>query len=104
MTLPKRLVLATGNPGKVEEWRALLPDVDLVVPDLPSPEEDEATYAGIAALEARAAAAATGLAALGDDVGLEVDALDGAPGLETRRWAEARGGWAPAGAELVAAA
>jgi XTP/dITP diphosphohydrolase len=100
--LPERLVLATGNAEKVSELRALLRGVGVEADwvDLPSPEEDGSTYEENAAIKARAAVAATGRAALGDDAGLEVDALGGAPGLETRRWAESLGGW-PAARERL---
>jgi XTP/dITP diphosphohydrolase len=54
---------------------------------LPEPEETEATFAGNAALKARAAANASGLPALADDSGLAVAALDGAPGIYSARWA-----------------
>ena len=104
MTLPQRLVLATGNPGKAAEWRALLAPlgVEIIDPgDLPSPEEDALTSAGNALLKARAAASATGLPALADDVGVEVAALSGAPGLHTRRWAEDLGGWEAARRRLL---
>lgn len=87
------LLLATNNPGKVGEIRALLADLplEIVTPadlglDL-SVEETGKTYAENAALKARAFAAASGLPALADDSGLEVDALDGAPGLHSARYA-----------------
>lgn len=100
MNLPRRLALATGNADKRAEWARRLPGIELVEVDLPSPVEDAADYVGNALIKARAAAAATGLPALGDDVGLEVDALGGRPGLETRRWAEALGGWVAARSAL----
>jgi XTP/dITP diphosphohydrolase len=95
---PDRVVLATANRGKVAELRDLLAEVGsaAVLRDLPEPVEDAPDYAGNASIKARAAAAATGLPALGDDVGLEVEALDGEPGLRTRRWAEGLGGWGAA--------
>ena len=89
--MPK-LLLATTNPGKLEELRALLSDlaVELLTPiqlglDL-TVEETGKTYAENAALKARAYAAASGLPALADDSGLEVDALGGAPGLQSARF------------------
>lgn len=101
-SLPRRLLLATGNPAKVAEWRRLLPDLELVVrEDLPSPVEDGATCADNALLKARAAFAATGLPSLADDVGLWVEALGGRPGLELRRWADELGGWPAARAALA---
>src|SRR5690348_589930 len=81
-----RLLIATNNPGKVEEFRDLLSDCgwDLVTPsDLGlqlEVEEDGLTYAENARIKAEAFAHASGLPALSDDSGLEVDALDGAPG------------------------
>ncbi len=87
-----RLVLASGNPGKLRELRALLAGVVTeIVPQselgVPSPEETEATFLGNALLKARHAARLTGCAALADDSGLEVDALGGAPGVRSARYA-----------------
>jgi XTP/dITP diphosphohydrolase len=88
----RRVVLATLNPGKVRELARLLGDlpIDLVglaqVPGAALPEETGATYAENALLKARAARRLTGAAALGDDSGLEVDALGGAPGLRSARF------------------
>lgn len=90
---PLRLVLATQNPGKRREFLALLPNLgaDLVLPgdlglDL-DVEEHGLTYAANARLKAQALAEATGLIALGDDSGIEVEALGGAPGLYSARYA-----------------
>jgi XTP/dITP diphosphohydrolase len=86
------LVLATLNPGKGRELIALLGSVPFeirLLADVPGarlPEETGATYADNALVKARAAAELTGALALGDDSGLEVDALDGAPGLYTSRF------------------
>ena len=86
------LVLATLNRGKAHELIALLGDVPFelrVLADYPgavAPEETETTYRGNALLKARAAARRTGTWSLGDDSGLEVDALGGAPGLHTARY------------------
>lgn len=90
--MTRRLVLATGNPGKVRELRRILGDLDVeLVPrselGLRAPEETGATFAANALLKARAAATATGLPALADDSGLEVDALGGAPGVQSARYA-----------------
>jgi XTP/dITP diphosphohydrolase len=81
-----RLVIASGNAGKVNEYRLLLADAD-VEPVAYATEVDEVgkTYAQNASLKAEAAAARSGLAALGDDSGLEVDALGGFPGLRSAR-------------------
>jgi XTP/dITP diphosphohydrolase len=90
--LTGRLVVASHNSGKVREIAALLAPLGVEVVSaaslrLPEPEETEATFAGNAALKARAAALASGLPALADDSGLEVMALDGAPGVYSARWA-----------------
>lgn len=89
---PGRLVLATHNPGKVREIAALLGPfgMDVVAAGdlgLPEPEETGLTFAANAELKALAAATASGLPALADDSGLCVDALDGAPGIHSARWA-----------------
>jgi XTP/dITP diphosphohydrolase len=87
----RRLVLATGNRGKVRELAELLAPYGLALaslaefPDVSLPPEGE-DYAANAAAKAAAAACATGLAALGDDSGLEVDALGGAPGPRSARY------------------
>ena len=92
------LMLATGNPGKVAELRALLahsPDwnrLTLLTPrdwphPLPEVAETGETFEENARLKAEALSAATGLPALADDSGLCVDALGGAPGLHSARWA-----------------
>ena len=92
--IPGRVVLATANPGKVRELTRLVRrwgDVDLVGLDrflgVSLPPEDGQTYADNATGKATAVAGATGLPALGDDSGLEVDALAGAPGLWSARFA-----------------
>ena len=90
--VPDRLVVASANPDKVAEVEAVLAELRVpaeIVRGLtwPEVEETEATLAGNALLKARAVAAHTGLAALADDTGLEVDALGGAPGVQTARFA-----------------
>lgn len=92
--LTGRLVVASHNQGKVREIAALLAPLGLEAVaaselGLPEPDETEATFAGNAALKARAAAEASGLPALADDSGLEVFALRGAPGIFSARWAGA---------------
>jgi XTP/dITP diphosphohydrolase len=92
--LSGRLVIATHNPGKLWEMRALLAPygIDAVSAadlGLPEPEETGMSFVANAELKARAAASAAKLPALADDSGLCVDALDGAPGLHSARWAEA---------------
>ena len=91
---PPRILLATGNPGKVREmWAALAPTGLrwLGLDDLPgsAPEEPEETGEGFlanAGIKALHYQAATGVPALAEDSGLEVDALDGAPGVRSARW------------------
>lgn len=88
----KKLVIASHNPGKVREIADLLGPfgVDVVSAgelNLPEPEETEDTFVGNALLKANAAAEASGLPALADDSGLAVNALDGAPGIYSARWA-----------------
>ena len=91
--IPSVLVLATGNLGKTAELGALVAEWGPVEvrslrdhPGVTLPEETGATYEVNAALKARAVAAATGLPALADDSGLEVDALGGAPGVRSARY------------------
>ena len=90
-----RVVIATHNPGKLVEMRMLLEPFGLDAVsagdlDLPEPEETGTTFEENAALKALAAARGAGLPALADDSGLAVDALDGAPGIHTARWAGPR--------------
>lgn len=87
-----RVVVATGNAGKLAELRDLLGDcgLDLVAQGdlgIADAEETGATFVENALLKARHAARASGLPAIADDSGLLVDALDGAPGLHTARYA-----------------
>jgi XTP/dITP diphosphohydrolase len=89
---PLRLVLASANPDKAAEIGEILRvslDVDLVArpADVPDVVEDGDTLLDNARLKARALVAATGLAAVADDTGLEVDALGGAPGVYSARYA-----------------
>lgn len=85
------IIAATHNPGKARELAALLDGHFTVLSagelGLREPEETEATFAGNALLKARLAAEAGGKAALADDSGLSVAALDGAPGIYSARWA-----------------
>ena len=87
------LLVATHNAGKLEEMTALLAPFGVSVfgaaeMKLPEPEETETSFVGNARIKAHAAAKATGLPALADDSGIEVDALGGAPGVYTADWAE----------------
>ncbi len=92
-----RLVAATHNAGKLEEIRDLLAPYPVEVVSakalgLPEPEETEETFVGNARIKAHAAAGASGLPALADDSGIEVDGLGGAPGVHTADWATVAGG------------
>jgi len=96
--IPPVLVLATGNRGKVAELSALIAawgsvDVRSLADHaaVTLPEETGSTYEENATLKARAVAAATGLPALADDSGLEVDALGGAPGVRSARYGSSDG-------------
>lgn len=85
-------VLASHNVGKVRELRELLSGLPIVIRsaedfDLPEPEETGTTFEANAELKALAAAEATGLPALADDSGVDVEALGGEPGIHTGRWA-----------------
>lgn len=92
MTL-SRLLVATHNAGKLDEFRQLLGPRGIDVTgaadlNLPEPVETGTTFLENARIKAQAALLATGLPALSDDSGLEVDGLDGAPGVYTADWAE----------------
>lgn len=85
-----RYVLATANPDKAAEIRAILGDAVELVPrpaEVPDVEETGETLEANARLKAVALVAATGLPAIADDTGLEVDALGGAPGVYSARYA-----------------
>lgn len=87
-----KLVIATHNPGKLAEMKELLAPHGIEVVsagelDLPEPEETGNDFRSNAAIKAIAAAQATKLPAFADDSGIVVDALDGAPGIFSARWA-----------------
>lgn len=87
------LLVATHNAGKLDEIAALLTAypvalVSAATLGLAEPEETETSFLGNARIKAHAAATASGLPALADDSGIEVDALGGAPGVRTADWAE----------------
>lgn len=87
-----KLVLATHSADKLGELRTALSPLGIAVisageANLPVPDETETTFRGNAAIKAQAARDATGLPALADNSGLEVDALAGAPGVYTADWA-----------------
>lgn len=91
------LLVATHNAGKLEEMIHLFAPLGIKVSgaaehNLPEPEETEDTFVGNARIKAHAAAKATGLPALSDDSGIEVDGLNGAPGVYTADWAETPNG------------
>jgi XTP/dITP diphosphohydrolase len=106
------LVFATRNPGKLVELRQLLPGIAVLGIDeaaarlgraIPEVDEDADTFAGNAAKKAREVSRATGLPALADDSGLEVEALGGAPGVWSARYAGPGAGDAANNARLLAA-
>ncbi len=88
-----KLVVASHNKGKIREISDLLRDFEVEIVaahalGLPEPEETGTSFVANAELKAQAAATAAQLPALADDSGLAVDALDGAPGIYSARWAE----------------
>jgi XTP/dITP diphosphohydrolase len=88
----EKLVIASHNKGKLREIDALIAPFGITALSagdlgVDEPEETEATFIGNALLKARVSAQATGLPALADDSGLEVQALGGAPGIYSARWA-----------------
>jgi XTP/dITP diphosphohydrolase len=93
---PPALVMATRNPGKIRELKALLRDSGVTLlsladfPHLPEIPEEGATFGENAAAKALAVARLTGQPALADDSGLMVDALQGAPGVFSARYAQDR--------------
>jgi XTP/dITP diphosphohydrolase len=90
---PPTLVMASRNPGKIREFQEILRDSGVVLlsltdfPHLPEIPEEGATFAENAAAKAQAVARLTGHPALADDSGLAVDALGGAPGVFSARYA-----------------
>ena len=92
MIRPHGVVVASKNPDKIAEMAAVLGSIDPPIVVIPGHvwddvDETEDTLEGNALLKARAVVAATGHAAVADDTGLEVDALRGAPGVHTARYA-----------------
>lgn len=87
----RRIVLATHNPHKVDEFQAIVAatrdDLEVIGYDGPEPVEDGVTFAENALIKSRAAAAHTGLPALADDSGICVDVLGGSPGVFSAYWA-----------------
>jgi XTP/dITP diphosphohydrolase len=103
------VVIASTNPGKIAEVRQIMAEFPLVlltredVGGWPEVEETGDTYLANALLKAHAVAAVTGRAALADDSGIEVDALDGAPGVRSARFAGEQATDEDNNAKLVAA-
>lgn len=92
-----RILIATHNAGKLEEMQELFAPLGITVVGakelyLEEPEETEDTFIGNARIKAHAAVKATGLPALADDSGIQVAALDNAPGVYTADWAETPNG------------
>jgi XTP/dITP diphosphohydrolase len=91
MSPPRKVVLASGNAGKLKEFQTLLGEQLTLVPQselaIEAAEETGTTFAENALLKARHAADRSGLPAIADDSGLVVDALDGAPGVYSARYA-----------------
>lgn len=89
----EEMVLASGNKGKIAEFQRLMEDLAVQVhsmkeyPQIGEIVEDGSTFVENALIKARTVCKATGLAALADDSGLMVDALDGAPGIYSARYA-----------------
>lgn len=108
ISLPK-IVMATRNKGKIKELEQLLADSKVQVlslgdfPEIGPIEETGLTFQENARLKATIVAKATGLIALADDSGLEVDALDGAPGVYSARYAGEEGNDAANNAKLLQA-
>lgn len=93
----KKLLFATHNAGKLAEMSEMLFSIGIACIGakelkLPEPEETETTFVGNARIKAHAAAQATGLTSLSDDSGIQVDGLNGAPGVYTADWAETPNG------------
>ena len=89
----KEIVIATRNPGKLEEFKVLMKDLEVELrsleewPNVPEPEETGKTFMANARLKAVYYAKETGLPCIADDSGLEVLALEGAPGVRSARYA-----------------
>jgi XTP/dITP diphosphohydrolase len=90
----RTVVFATGNAHKVEEVASILGSAWTVVARDPDVEETGATFEENALLKARAVCEVTGELAIADDSGIEIDALDGRPGIHSARWTE-ESDWIP---------
>jgi XTP/dITP diphosphohydrolase len=105
---PKRLVVATANSGKLREFRSLLAGLPYALTSLAelglkSPAETGSSFLENAMLKARHAATLSGFAAVADDSGIEVDALGGAPGIHSARYAGADASASANNAKLMSA-
>lgn len=100
-----KLLIATRNAHKLAEIREMLPGTEIVGTDawanVPDPDETGTTFEANAAIKAEAWLAATGLPSLADDSGLEVDALNGEPGIHSARYAGEHGDSAANNAKLL---
>ena len=109
MVATPTILIATTNPGKLREVKAVLGALPVRLmgladfSDVPEPVEDAPTFEGNARIKALYYAGQTGVWALADDSGLEVDALDGAPGIYSARYAGVAGGDAANNAKLIEA-
>ena len=103
----KEIVIATRNPGKLEEFKVLMKDLEVELrsleewPNVPEPEETGKTFMANARLKAVYYAKETGLPCIADDSGLEVLALEGAPGVRSARYAGEEAVAAPNGKILL---
>lgn len=101
-----KLLIATRNAHKLAEIREMLPGIEIIGTDawadVPDPNETGTTFEENAAIKAEAWLAATGLPALADDSGLEVDVLNGEPGIHSARYAGEHGDSAANNAKLLA--
>ena len=103
----KEIVIATSNPGKLEEFKEMLKDMEVELhylaewPGIEAPEENGRTFAANARLKATYYAKATGMTCIADDSGLEVQALDGEPGVYSARYAGVHGDDAANNAKLL---
>ncbi len=100
-----KLLIATRNAHKLAEIREMLPGIEIIGTEawshVPDPEETGTTFEANAIIKAEAWCAATGLPAIADDSGLEVDALNGAPGIHSARYAGDHGDTAANNAKLL---
>ncbi|WP_436792797.1 RdgB/HAM1 family non-canonical purine NTP pyrophosphatase [Actinospongicola halichondriae] len=94
MSEPRPILFATGNAHKVEEVAEILGNAWWIEAQDPDVEETGTTFEENALIKARALVAARGVVAIADDSGIEIDALDGRPGIHSARWTE-ESDWIP---------